>query len=345
MCLLRRSCVVFAVVTLISCETPQPIAGDMNDLFFLRCTTTIVGTKEIPLFSPGTPLITNDRIYLPDYIGKQVLVYDRDGTLVDTWTGDESSGLSFEMPYNIIQYDDGNIYVNDRQAGQLDVFDPAGNLLRVIPLSGQQNEHALISKKSIFVTGLSSPTPRSDRGKLIQKYTLEGEEVKVFAKKDPDTVVFSWVGDIDEDGHIYLANILHDKIDIYSPNGRHIRTLRLSSPSFNLLHFDKEPATEEEFHQRRRLISEAEYTKIRSIRVLNGHIYLQLHRNNAPNDEPEFILDIFDTSGQLLNYGIETPGYLLPKSSPANGGENKIIFLEADNTGYGQLTLREYAIK
>ena len=109
------------------------------------------------------------------------------------------------MPYNIVHDDAGNIYFNDRQAGQLVIFDPAGSFTRIIPLFRQQNEHAMIFGESIFVTGLSFPTPRSDRGKLIQKYSLDGKEEKVFARKDQETTIFSWAADIDiETASLYI---------------------------------------------------------------------------------------------------------------------------------------------
>lgn len=75
-------------------------------------------------------------IYISDgYINSRVAKYDSDGDWVESWGERGSEPGQFRLPHSIAIDKDDNVYVGDRSNARIQVFDTAGNFIRMFSVA------------------------------------------------------------------------------------------------------------------------------------------------------------------------------------------------------------------
>lgn len=310
-----------------------------SELFELKETISIIGDSSAEIFTVWRPLVTEDKIYICDYVNNHVLIYDKSGMLTATFGRKGQGPGEFKMPYSVALDSRGNLYVNDRGNGRVQVFDSNLRFIKIISLPGQ-NERIFLREKddkpNIVVVGATGCSKGSC---LLQEYDWTGKRIKEFAQYEKDFIIYSWAANMDDAGNIYLVNILEQDLKVFDAEGQLSRTIKLTSPSMRFLKMDlsREPKTMTEMRARSKALNEKEHTRVREVFANKDFVFIFLQL--ISKKLPKFILDIYDTKGNLLFYGIEIPGLL-------HCVTDKFYFVKYDEESkYGGMELKGYLFK
>jgi len=78
---------------------------------------------------------SDDNAYISDgYINSRIAKYDRDGNWIGSWGEPGAGPGQFNTPHSIVADQQNHIYVADRGNRRIQVFDPAGRLLKTIAI-------------------------------------------------------------------------------------------------------------------------------------------------------------------------------------------------------------------
>ncbi|MDZ7362392.1 MAG: 6-bladed beta-propeller [candidate division KSB1 bacterium] len=317
---------------------PMTVAkkGTFDELFKREEQITLAGDSLAPIFNFYRPLITTDKIFVCDYMAHTVSIYSKRGSLIKKFGKKGEGPGEFQMPYSFATDAQGNLYVNDRANMRVQVYDSSLRFLRMMPMVGQ-NEIILVrntpEKPNIVSVGTA---PCGDGNCLLQEYDWKGKLIKAFAGYKTRFILFSWAATQDGQNNIYLVNYLEQEIKVFDPNGELFRTVKLSSPSMRFLEaYDTEPKSMARLQAISKLLKEKEHTRVEELHVDKDHIFVFLRLIRKATD-PMFILDIYNLEGNLLFYGIETPGRLCY-------AKDRFYFANDDETRqYGRVQIEGY---
>jgi hypothetical protein len=289
-----------------------PKKAPFNELFAREEQITLSGDSLTPVFSFFNPLITKDKIYVCDYMGHYVAVYDKAGKLMTKFGRKGKGPEEFQMPYGVDLDAQGNLYINDRQNQRVQIYDPFLKFLKATPMPGQ-NEVMLVRKTGEKPNTVMVGTATCAAGFcLVHEYDWEGRLVNSFAQYEKPFVIYSWAAAHDEQGNVYLINILEQEIKVFDLKGTLARTVKIASPSTRFFKTDlsQRPKSTAALRAQSRVLNEEEHTRVRYVFVNEDLIFVQLERKRGEQRESIFILDIFDLEGSLRFHGMETPGML-----------------------------------
>lgn len=313
-----------------------PKKASFENLFQYEEQITMIGDSLTPTFSFSNPLVTQNKIYVCDYMGHYVAIYDKQGQLITKFGKKGKGPGEFQMPYGVALDAKDNLYINDRGNMRVQVYNSTLKLLKIITTNGQ-NETILVrntqEKPNIVAVGVAICRYGQC---LLQEYDWEGKLVNDFSYYKERFISSSWAVTQDVQGNIYLVNVFDQEImNIFDATGKTSKTLKLSSPSMSFLKKDlnRHPKSMAELQANVQALNEEEHTEVRAISVKNNLIFIQLKL--VPKDT--FILDIYNLNGTLMFYGIETPGYMI-------NGTDKFYFLHNDDTlgQYGMMKIKGY---
>lgn len=304
------------------------------ELFEIRAAIELVGTDSAPLYTRVPPLLHGGRIYVADDIGHRLYIFDDAGSLLET-IGDKGAGpLQFELPYGVVTDGRGQLYVNDRGNGRIQVLDGELRHVRTFAARGQNEQLLLIEegdRVDVLVQGVAAceTAPRC----LLTRYGPDGRLADAFAPAWPAPVSTWIVGLDDGGGGIFLANVVGDTVATYSLAGRARGGFRMRSPAIRPFVAEWRPSSAAELNSTLARLRHDSYTLIRSLTVLGPHVVVQFQRMNWPEPAGEFVLDVYARDGRLLAYGVETPGVL------QRSGDG-LYFVEHSDAEYGSITIR-----
>lgn len=313
----------------------RPKKGIFEQLFQFERQVIVQGDTSNTIYSAWNPLIVADKIYMADYLGNQIFIYDQLGKTI-LKIGKKGKGPEeFIMPYGFFLDKKGNLYVNDRGNARVQIFDPSLKLMKLIMAPGQNEKIFLTNdenKPNIITIGVSNKH-------LIHQYDLNGKLINSFAPIEKEFVIYSWAATIDEDGNLYLINVLETNLYIFNRDYRIQGFIKLFSPSMRFLQKDlsKEPASKAELFAYVKALNEEEHTRIQDIFIHKGLLFVLLRYITKTGDK--FILDIYNLKGELILYGIEFLDQICFVS-------DKIYAFKYDaETEYGRVIFKSYQFK
>lgn len=336
--------IFIVLIHLLNCEkkpsVPPHIASKIsfNDIFELFNTIEISGNATTPIFTTYNLYLKNNRIFIPDYIGNSVNIYNSNGDLIIKLGGEKGSKPGFfNMPYTVVQDKEGFIYINDRGNRRIQIYDSRFNFVKLINLNTTV-ESILNSQNSKIILVAVAPTFQFKGGKkyLMREITNEGSILDSFGVFNKDYISYSWAACVDNDNNIYICNIYDNIINIYKQNRKLLRRIKIESPSFIPLnsHIKAKPKTLEEYSEKQRAFHTIPHSMISRIFVYNNNFFV-LHRlKNNPNKMEKYLLDIFDEFGNLLFYSIDIPGEITCQNA------DKFYYVEHNkNMKYGHVKI------
>lgn len=178
-------------------------------LFEVTKSTIIAGSPSAPVLAATPQLVTIDgeRVYLSDFLGHRVFVYNREGELYHVLGRRGSDAGEFQMPYGVAVDREGNIYVNDRGNSRVQVFDSAFSLRYIVATSGQQ-EQLFVTETEGHMELLLQGVDRCLAGDtcLFQRFDLHGQYLGGFGSVGTEFLLHTWHAARGPLGEIYVAN-------------------------------------------------------------------------------------------------------------------------------------------
>lgn len=305
-------------------------------LFTFAEKIVVTGNEQAPFYSVWQPFVSDNRIFVTDYVGDQVLIFTKSGNLVKKLGGRGQGPKEFKMPYGLLMDSKGYLYINDRGNQRVQIFDANLNFVSIITTPGQ-NERILLREKENQVNIISFGVAGCKQGHcLIQEYDFTGSHIKNFGDFEGKFIVYSWAANIDDKGNIYFVNQLEQELRVFQATGNEVKRIRLKSPSMRSLKIDRshEPTTREELLARTRILDEEEHTSIHEIFIRGSFIFV-FQRLVGPKKQKMF-LDIWNEDASLIHHGIEVPGWL-------HCVTDKFYFVRYDErSDYGRMEINGY---
>jgi len=305
-----------------------------DDVFAVEQTIILEGTEEFPIQAPGDSYIAGGRIYLTDFQGNRVAVFDTTGALLKAVGRDGEGPGEFRMPLSIRPGQDGMVYVNERGNLRIQVLDQSLSPVGIAAVGVQGDQLFPIlheGEQHLAVIGLQ----RCGNGRCLARlYDLEGNRVREIAPLNHTPVISTWKGEVHDD-LLYTVNIYEGVVRQFDLEGNLHQTLRLSSPSARYIRADEDPSLRPGAEADFRGLFQQPRSSIRGIFVHDGRIFVQMQNANHQDTSVEFFLDVYDVQGgNLLIHGLETPGVL-------EAVTDRFYFVEEHHMeDVGQLTIR-----
>ncbi len=289
----------------------NPTKGVFDDLFIVSESFVFESSIDNPIVSPAKGIaVTKDRVFIPDGLGNQIIVYDRHLKSVKSFGRRGQGPGEFIHPSQVIvKRNGGNIYVVDPGNFRLQTFDSSFNFEMSQSFSENIQQFYIESKNNGLRYWIVGPVQAGKNGYLLTKYDLYSNSVKHFYPYDTKGAIFySWVSDMDEDLNIYIANIIESKIHVFDSNGDNIRNINLKGSINPTELFNKKPKNSNEQIKQIQEFNKKP-SQIMSIKIFNELVFVTVAGNK--NGKTGLFLDIYNKRGELIYFGIESPGLLL----------------------------------
>ncbi len=177
---------------------------------------------ELKLTKPyGITVDKEGKIYVTD-IGK-IFIFDRKNKKVD-FIGTETASVKLKMPIGIAISQEGKIYVTDTAYDKVFIFSLDGEMLTAI---GQKGE-------------FGNPSGLAIDEKRRRLYVVDTKQHNVRAYSTIDLSLLMTIGErgnndgnfnfptnitVDNDGNFYVVDTNNFRVQIFSPEGKHIKTI------------------------------------------------------------------------------------------------------------------------
>lgn len=310
-------------------------SGTFDQVFVVRREIILKGTEQAPLFAIASPFFHRDHIYISDFLGHRIYVFDSSARLVRSVGGKGTGAGQFQMPYGVVIDRAGTIYVNDRGNRRVQIFDGDFVYRRTLATPGQ-NEQLFLRRyagdSSVLLQGIAR-CGEANETCLFQQYDQAGKRSATFGEVSGNPEVYTWRAAVADNGTFFLANIVGRYLDILSPDGKVQRRRPFESPSHVYFAHESAPNEVAAMASILKRLDRETYTRIESVTAGRDRVFVQLQRMNPNAGEPEFLLDVHDVTGRLLLHGIPTPGVL-------HSSNDVFYFAHSDESGYGTLAIR-----
>jgi hypothetical protein len=318
-------------------ESPRPSHDTLSRICKLARPLRFVGTANTPLFSVGGPAARGNRVYFPDFIGNRVLVFTRDGHLLHLIGASGSQVGQFVMPYGVLTDGLGRIYVNDRGNQRVQVLDSNAKVLKVVSTPGENEQLLLLQRPGhpdplLLSEGITRCSGNQKRC-LFAWHDLDGRFLGAFAEAPADVGIASWVAAVDENGNVYLANVLGWQMTIYDSRGELRGGFSLKSNSMRVFSGLRAAHSPEELAVQQKDLRTQHYTQFASISLTPRHVIVTLQRVNPVPAESEYVLDVYDRSGIIQYEGVHAPGVLRPFGA-------SLAFVRSVTSSYGTVVIQ-----
>jgi hypothetical protein len=167
----------------------------------------------------------DDNIYVSDgYLNSRVAKYDKHGNWIESWGSYGSEPGQLNLPHNITADREGNIYVADRSNRRIQVFNPNGDLLRIIvlnapfdksmqPILGNVNP-SQPEETQPWAVCISQGDPQylwaaDQHPGRIYKLSLDGEILGMLGRSGKLLGQFNWIHGIDcsQEDVLFIADL------------------------------------------------------------------------------------------------------------------------------------------
>ncbi len=189
--------------------------------------------KRPPVWHLSQPMglaISDDgqRVYVSDLV--QTLVYKFDlSTKKVTLIGEPTErGKPFDVPFGLALDGEENLYVVDNSKKAIVVLDRQGRVVRKVTPEGMERPSgiALDQKRGRFYVADTSHQRSSNH--FVWIFSLEGRFLgKIGAGKGTakGALLFPTYLTLDGEGNLYVADTMNARVQVFSPDGKALRTI------------------------------------------------------------------------------------------------------------------------
>jgi DNA-binding beta-propeller fold protein YncE len=167
-----------------------------------------------------------DRVYVFNRGTKPMIVYDADGTIVDTWEWEQGGG--FNNPHGVTIAPDGTIWCVDNGNNTIKHFSAGGELLLQLGETDQPTPR--MSGRPFSVPTHVGIDPRTGEfyvadgysNAAVHKYSPEGRYLFSWGESGTDEGQFNIVHNVkvDRNGWVYVADRENHRVQVFSSDGK-----------------------------------------------------------------------------------------------------------------------------
>ena len=168
----------------------------------------------------GAAVDSSGRVYVADFYGHQVQVFDEDGSFLGKWGKYGSGAGQFRYPWRITVDGSDDIYVTEYVGNRVQKFDTSGKYLAVFG-SGQLRQPC-----DVAVDGSGNLFVISQADHQIMKFDAKGSLVTKWGSRGSSTGRFEYPYSVavDGNGDVYVADWGNDRVQVFDGKGTFLRT-------------------------------------------------------------------------------------------------------------------------
>jgi hypothetical protein len=344
---------VDGVIVVSNGKRPTPPAGQPTHLTLTDELTVGLGKNPEETFSNVGYLVVDGKgkIFGLDIKAQKIKVFDRNGDFLRA-IGKQGQGPGeFGLAAGIQLTDDNLLMVEDNANRRLVLFKPTGEFVRTISMADKLGLVSLILDAQGNYLGREVVIDQSN-GKMFFEakkfdqnlkslFTLDRIEAPIPGPKAKTNFLeMMSFYQLDPAGNIYYGRNKTYDIKIYSPDGKHIRTIEKD--------YDRRKVTQQDIDEMiaetlkitpgvdyRELFSFPEYFPPYQSFVLDeyGRLYVRTFTKGRAKDE--YLVDVFDAKGRYI-------AQFITKSDLKLFKKNKVYGVE--ETADGFLVIKRYAV-
>jgi hypothetical protein len=344
---------VDGVIVVSNGKRPTPPAGQPTHLTLTDELTVGLGKNPEETFSNVGYLVVDGKgkIFGLDIKAQKIKVFDRNGDFLRA-IGKQGQGPGeFGLAAGIQLTDDNLLMVEDNANRRLVLFKPTGEFVRTISMADKLGLVSLILDAQGNYLGREVVIDQSN-GKMFFEakkfdqnlkslFTLDRIEAPIPGPKAKTNFLeMMSFYQLDPAGNIYYGRNKTYDIKIYSPDGKHIRTIEKD--------YDRRKVTQQDIDEMiaetlkitpgvdyRELFSFPEYFPPYQSFVLDEHGRLYVRTFTKGRAKDEYLVDVFDAKGRYI-------AQFITKSDLKLFKKNKVYGVE--ETADGFLVIKRYAV-
>ena len=166
---------------------------------------------------------SRDRVYVFQRSGPPVLVFDREGVLLDSW---DRGKTGLEDAHHIYISPDDGVYLTDRDAHQILKFTPDGDLVMTLGTRHRAALQAPFNHPSDVAVSSSGEVYVSDGygNSCVHRFTADGVYIASFGTPGSGRGQFRVPHSlrVSKDGRIYVCDRENDRVQVFSPDGEYL---------------------------------------------------------------------------------------------------------------------------
>jgi DNA-binding beta-propeller fold protein YncE len=187
------------------------------------------------LSEPMDVVVSDDgnRVYVSDIGQLQVFLFDLENRRVRLMG-------PFDRPFGLALDGQENLYIVEQASASISVLDRGGKKIRTIRHETlvRPTDIALDRKRSrLYVT---DPARRESKDHTVKIFDLDGDLMGQVGREkglEPGRLYFPTYVALDRDGNLFVTSTMSARVDVFSPEGRYLKTIGERGNAFGM--FDK----------------------------------------------------------------------------------------------------------
>ena len=170
--------------------------------------------------------VRNGKVYVGDTVGRFVMMYDLNAGKF-TRIGQDDPG-ALRMPFGMELDAQGNLYVVDGSAKRIQVYDPAGKFLRTMGQDINWSRPVGIAiddaRRRLYIVDTGGVDSPDHKVRVLDMGT--GRQVMEIGKRGDGPGEFNLPRDaaVGIDGKLYVVDGGNFRVQVFDPDGKHLRT-------------------------------------------------------------------------------------------------------------------------
>ena len=168
----------------------------------------------------GVAVDSMDRVYVYQRIGPPVMVFDRDGNFLEGW--ERRNGVPLDAHHIYIGPDD-TVYLTDRDAHQVLIYDTGGNLQRSLGTRRRAAMQAPFNHPADVCLAPSGELYVADGygNSSVHRFSSAGEYIGSFGSpgSGPGQFRVPHSVSVSQDGRVYVADRENNRVQVFTPEG------------------------------------------------------------------------------------------------------------------------------
>lgn len=183
------------------------------------------GSRDVAIQRPMGMALSNDgkRLYIADMLAEGVRVADFSAKTVTEFASKTFMGKPFGVAVDAAD----NVYVSNQTSKQIDVFDPAGALLRSFGADAKfvRPSGLAIDKKRglLYVT---DPATVSDTDHRVLVFSTDGKFLRSLGKegrgREDEEFNFPIFLSVDAQGRVFVGDTMNFRVQVFDANGKFV---------------------------------------------------------------------------------------------------------------------------
>lgn len=171
-------------------------------------------------YPSGVAVDSQDRVYVYQRQGPPVLVFERDGNLLDAW--ERRNGVPLEAHHIHVGPDDA-IYLVDRDAHQILIYDTSGNLQKSLGIRHQAAMQEPFNHPADVCIAPSGELYVADGygNSCVHRFSADGEYIDSFGApgSGPGEFRVPHSVSVSEDGRVFVADRENNRVQLFNATG------------------------------------------------------------------------------------------------------------------------------